>query len=228
MAHRRSYITLVSSLPALPRFDQAERLPINRERLDTRLRMLEPDDRALVERTASFLAWQRQPVERTDGEVVAVFKGMSDIGGDYHALMSMVEARMYERTIMAALRRRHRGMGVPAAGELWGVGAWVPHIERNWDQPDFKLAGIFPWIPEARGYLEQGATLELERLLMTVVWNNVDRLPQKDPFDFDVVLAYLFKWDILNRWLSYERAAARTRFDELVTEVMGERERLFG
>ena len=86
MARRRSYITLVSSLPALPRFDQAERLPINRERLEARLRMLEPDDFALVERTASFLAWQRQPVERTDGDVVVLFKGMSELAGDYPAL----------------------------------------------------------------------------------------------------------------------------------------------
>jgi hypothetical protein len=70
--------------------------------------------------------------------------------------------------------------------------------------------------------------LELERLLMTVVWNTVDRTAQTDPFGFDVVLAYLFKWDIVKRWLSYERAAARERFDELVTEVMGERGRLFG
>ena len=41
---RRSYYTLVASLPALPRLEQAERLPINETRLVERLRMLHPED----------------------------------------------------------------------------------------------------------------------------------------------------------------------------------------
>ena len=38
------YYMLLSSLPALQRFDRAERLPISRERLMNRMNMLLPED----------------------------------------------------------------------------------------------------------------------------------------------------------------------------------------
>lgn len=224
---RRQYITLVASLPFLPRFDQAERLPITVERLEARLRILAPDDAAIVERVAAFLAWQRQPVERTDSEVVALFQAMTDVAVQHPTLMAMITFRMQERTVMAALRRRQRGGLAPAAGEQWGVGPWVQHILRNWDDPDFKLGLLLPWVPQAREYLQAGETLALERLLMGLIWDGVDRLAQHDPFGFEVVLAYLFKWDIVHRWLSYSSEAARARFEALVTEVIGEHNQLF-
>jgi hypothetical protein len=227
MKRQRQYIALLASLPPLPRFDRAERLPINEDRLAVRLRMLEGEDMAMVERVASFLAWQRQPVERTDAQVVTIFKEIVPVASENPSLMAMIEFRMTERTIMAALRRRHRGMSAPTPGEEWGVGSWVQHIERNWEDPDFKLGKILPWVPQARQYLEAGETLALERLLMTLVWQRVDRLTENDPFGFEDVLAYLFKWDILQRWLSYDRDAARVRFDNLLTEVIGEQNRLF-
>lgn len=65
----RGYYTIIASLPHLPRFDKAERLPISRERLIQRLKMLEPEDFKLAENVAEFIAWRRQPVGRTDTEV---------------------------------------------------------------------------------------------------------------------------------------------------------------
>lgn len=227
MRLRRQYIALIASLPPLPRFDRAERLPINEDRLVARIRMLEGKDLAMVERIASFLAWQRQPMERTDAQVVALFKQIVPVASENPSLKAMIEFRMNERTIMAALRRRRRGLPAPTPGEEWGVGSWVQHIVRNWEDPDFKLGKILPWVPRARQHLEAGETLALERLLMTIVWQSIDRISDNNPFGFEVVLAYLFKWDILKRWLSYERHEARVRFDSLLTEVIGEQNRLF-
>lgn len=228
MARQRQYYTLVASLPLLPHFDRAERLPINEVRLAERLRMLEPGDRRVVERTQAVIAWQWQPVERTDEEVAASYRQMCDLASAYPALMQIVEYRMQKRTIMAALRRRHRGLPAPDPGEIWGVGPWVRHIERHWMDPDFKLSAVFPWIPRARQHLEQGETVALERLLMGLIWTQMDRLTAHDMFGFEGVLAYLFKWDMLRRWLSYNREAAALRFDALAAEVMGEYDPLFG
>ena len=45
MARSTTYYTLIGSLPALPRrFEQAERVPISRLKLDERLKMLTPQD----------------------------------------------------------------------------------------------------------------------------------------------------------------------------------------
>ena len=54
------YYMLVSSLPALPaRFD-VDRLPITLERLQARLRMLEPEDAREISRMLAVLRWSWQ------------------------------------------------------------------------------------------------------------------------------------------------------------------------
>ena len=220
------YFTLLASLPPLPRFDQTERLPITRERLVQRLSMLTDRDAQLYEHAADFLAWQRQSATRTDEEMITNFKKMQE-----HMALSMLQSifdfPIDQRTIMAALRRRFRGLSAPVADEPWGVGRYVKHIERNWDQPNFKLNAIYPWIPKARTHLEAGETLALERLLKNTLWDHVDRSVPPYEFGFSAVLVYIIKWDILDRWLSYDIEDAKVRFDELVTEVTDEQPKIF-
>jgi len=215
------YYTLLASLPPLPRFDRAERLPITRERMRQRFSMLTTEDAALFEHAAAFLAWQRQTATRTDEEMIASFKRMEEHIA-HPALQSFFEFPIDQRTIMAALRRRHRGFPGPAPGEPWGVGRYVRHIENNWDDPYFKLSAVYPWIAQARTHLEAGETLALERLLKNVLWDYVDRSVQPYDFGFQAILTYIIKWDILNQWLSYNIEDAKVRFEELVVEVTDE------
>jgi len=216
------YYTLIASLPPLPRFDRAERNPINRERLGQRLTMLTPEDAELFEHAAAFLAWQRQTAFRTDEEMIASFKKM-EANIFQPALRSFFEFPIDQRTIMAALRRRHRGRPAPSPGEPWGVGRFVHHIERNWEYPYFKLNAVYSWISNARNHLESGETLALQRLLMNVLWDHADRSVAPYDFGFQAVLSYAIKWDILDRWLSYSVEEAKKRFEELVAEVTDER-----
>ena len=64
------YYTLLASLPPLPRFDQTDRLPITRERLEQRLRMLTPDDAELYEHAVEFLerVWKIRAVKAPTDE----------------------------------------------------------------------------------------------------------------------------------------------------------------
>lgn len=213
------YYTLLAGLPPLRRFDEMERLPITRERLRKRLGMLDPEDAEVVEHAAEFLARQRQTAARTDEEMVGRYRRMQ-AHISHPDLRSFFEFSVDERTIMAALRRRRRGLPAPSPTERWGVGRYVRFIENNWDHPYFKLNAVYPWIPQAYNYLEQSQTPALERLLMNVLWDHVDRSVQPYDFSFRAVLVYIMKWDMVDRWLSYDVGKAETRFEELVAEVM--------
>jgi hypothetical protein len=63
------------------------------------------------------------------------------------------------RMIGVALRCRHRGLALPTVG----VGQWFDHIRHNFNQPDFKLGRVFPWLTEAERLLAQGDLLNLYR-----------------------------------------------------------------
>lgn len=220
----KGYYTLVTSLPHLPRFDKAERLPITREGLLQRLKMLDSEDYKLAEMVAEFIAWRRQPVGRTNAKIVSIYnQGVKQIF-ESKRLKPLFELLVNQKTIITALRRREKDLPRPSSGELWGVGPLVPHIEQNWDKPFFKLQSIYPWIVQVENYLHEEEQLKLEHLLANLIWNKLEFVLVKNYFGFEVVVAYLLKWDILQQWLSYNTEEAKARFDELVLETINEYE----
>lgn len=223
---QNEYYDLIASLPHLEDFGRATRVPIGRERLRERLGMLVREDRKTVKHIAAFIPWRRHPLERTDDEMIEEYRHLQELITD-ERLMAVVDTRVDVRTIMAALRRRARGLPAPRKGVPWGMGTWVHHIEENWDDPDFKLRAVYPWIIQARDFIAAAEPVQLEKLLMKVVWDRLNALTGVSNFEFEVVLAYFLKWDILNRWVGYDRDEARRRFEELMTEVMHGTEELF-
>ncbi len=222
----RQYYTLHASLPALPYFDKAKVLPISRERLEARMGMLAPEDAETMEKVWTYFAYERQPIERTDPEMVAFYNTiMSET--TQPTLRGVIEFGMSQRTVVAALRRRHRGLPAPRPGELWGGGPWAGHIARNWGDADLNLAPVLPWVPGCRKLLEAGESLALEKRLKELAWNHLGRLVDGHYFSFDAVLIYLMRWNLLNQWLLHDEKAATARFEALTAEMMSGREHLF-
>ncbi len=217
----REYYTLVASLPALPYFERALRLPINEVRLRERLKMLEPEDAGIVQKTLNFTGWQLQPLERTDMDMARLYDEMLQMASCYPALKFMVSEIMDQRTIVVALRRRHRGMAAPGKKDVWGVGQWVDHIRRNWEHPDFRLGLEYPWVPRAREFIETDQALELERLILRYNWKTADNFMSENPFSLESILLYMTKWIAIRNWLSFSSDAARVRFENFITEVIG-------
>jgi hypothetical protein len=220
----RRYYQLVSGLPHLPYFRRAGRLPMSRRRLEQRLGLLEDDDRKDLASAASLIAWRRQPVNRTTAQVVTLY-GRVMAGIRNEALRSVVRFRMDMRTVVVALRRRRKGLGVPEGP--WGVGPYVRMIETRWGETDFGLASVFPWIAEAQSHLDQGHAMELEGLMMDRSWHLMSAIADRAPFGFEEVFSFVLKWDILQRWLSYDAEKAHERFDQLIAEVTRDHQRLF-
>ena len=136
-----TYYLLICSLPALPpRFD-VDRLPITLERLQGRLRMLEPEDAREISRMLDILAWSRQVAEADDAAVVKRYgELMQEVTNPL--IREVFAVGMDVRMIVAALRRRRHGLGPPTVGS----GSGSTHIRRHFNQPDFRLGHVFPWI----------------------------------------------------------------------------------
>lgn len=220
----RRYYTLWASLPPLPDFTIADRLPINRQRLDARLNMLDKDDYEQLYVAAPLLAWDREAVARVDDQVARQYEAARRRLSN-PILQAFVDGQLENRTVLAALRRRRLGQHSPRArSSRWGVGARVRWIGQHWDDPNFKLDAPLPWVAEARDCLESGDAVDLQRLTLGLAWRELGRIAEQHPFRFEAIFAYAFKWGILNRWLTYDATAAVARFQELVTEGTGEHE----
>ena len=218
MGRADQYVMLICSLPVHPaNLFKAQQTTISRLRLDKRLKLLEPrhmEELALIEKVVQ---WKRLPMELTDedflrqaGELFAKVESAF--------VKDIVNFRLELRSLIAALRRRHLGQDAPSDKEVWGCERWLPTIRRHWQQPDFGLSGAVPWIAEANKLLESGDSAGLQRLQMEVNWNHYRRVAGGHLFDFEAVVIYVLRWDMIDRWVRYDGQAAQARFQRLVEE----------
>jgi hypothetical protein len=213
-----SYHMLISSLPALPsRFD-VDRLPISFERLQGRLRMLEPEDAEEIERMLAVLRWANQFEEPNDAAVVQRYDAMMhDITNPL--VRDILEYGMDGRMIAVALRCRRRDLPLPTVG----IGRWVEHLRLHFNQPDFKLGQVFPWIPEAERLLTQGDLLNFYRqYVLGATWAYLKKRAEDYYFSFEAVVLYIARWDMIRRWQQLQAERGRAIFETLVTEALGE------
>lgn len=213
-----SYHMLISSLPALPPHFDVERLPITLERLQSRLRMLRPEDAEEIERMLAVLRWANQFEEPSDAAVVQRYNVlMRDITNPL--VRDILEHAMDVRMIAVALRSRRLGRALPTVG----VGQWFAHIRHNFNQPGFRLGQVFPWILEAERLLAQGDVLTLYRqYVLGATWTYLKKRAEDYSFSFEAVVLYIARWDIMRRWQQLQAERGRVMFETLVTEALGE------
>lgn len=214
----KDYYTVVASLPFLPYFAYAERLPLTRLRLEQRLRMLEAHETRQIYQAEQLVGWRLSAQKLGSRNFMPyATKALQTI--EQPALRNFVEYRLELQTVLAALRLRHAQRDVSESRANWGIGRWVSHIESHWDAPDFRLGSIYPWISEAGKLLAAGDAVGLERLMMDIVWRHLSSLGDVNPFGFEPITAFVFKWDILQSWLIHDASNAKQRFHKLMDEV---------
>jgi hypothetical protein len=216
------YVELMASLPALGPMLAAKTAPINRVRLQKRLReFLRPDHLAEIDAASRIVDWSRLPLLTADADFVREARSVVPALQN-ETLRRLVQDRLEMRTVIAALRRRHAGKEAPAAAELWGYGPYVNRIRTNWREPGFGVEHSFKWVLPAKEKLDVGDAAGLERILLEIAWRQADRLIGGHEFDFEAVALYVVRWNLLDRWTRYDAEAAATRFDALVAEALSD------
>jgi hypothetical protein len=100
------------------------------------------------------------------------------------------------RNILTAIRARRKGL--PPFEYLVGEGDLADVLGRSGAE-DFGLGKDYPWIDQ----VVEGATPQaLEETLQRIVWETIEEMIEPNHFEFDVVLAYLLKVQILERNLA--------------------------
>lgn len=215
------YVMLVASLPALGTLLSNRAPPINQTRLEQRLNALDPEDHADLDALRSLLSWSRLGIGDEDAAFVErAVRVIAAVRSD--TLRAAASERLEIRTLLAALRRRHRGEDAPAPGTVWGYGRFVETIRANWAVSDFGVGRLFPWVVKAREKLDAGDAAGLERIALQAAWDSGARHAAGHEFDFEAVAFYVLRWSLVDRWSRYDAAAAAARFAELLDAAFTE------
>jgi hypothetical protein len=183
--------------------------------------MLEPEDAEVVEQLQNFLISDRHRRDWSDEEVVEQYDRVMQSFGNPVA-REIVEFRMDTRTLLSGLRRRRRGLPPPP-----GVGQWTGHIRRHWRREDFALGWRFEWIDQVDRLLETKQVLEVHRILLDHAWRHWRRLAEEHSFDFEALLLYLARWEVIARWTSLNVERGAERFEDMIREATYEHRDLF-
>jgi len=222
----QQYVTLMASLPYHGRLFGARQTPLSRFQLNKRLAWLAPEDATTLACIEDVLRWRKNLLLENDEDYLRQAREII-AGLDSALLVDVVRNRLEIRTLVAALRRRFIGQGPPAAREAWGFGRWLNIMRARWNEPDFGLGHIYPWVADAQRNLEQGNTLGLERLFMGNAWSDLARAGAGHYFDFDAVAVYVLRWDLIDRWTRYEAQAAQQKIVGLVESGLGKYQRMY-
>ncbi|WP_417383191.1 DUF2764 family protein [Gimesia sp.] len=213
------YYDLIASLPRIPHFTRAERLPITELRLRQRLKLLNSEHSRQLQAALTLVSWRpEQVLEITDETIVQEFEKLMshDLNGE---LRNYVGFRLEQQTMLAAVRHKRRGVDLDELSDSWGIAPRAHMIRRNWDVPHFGLAFLHPWFSQACKYYDSEDALGLEQLLMDVAWRRLTQCAEHRMFGFEAVFAYVFKWNILETWLKSDADRGKTRFKELIDQV---------
>lgn len=218
---KNTYYTLLSSLPELPHFDSAQHLPISRERLDQRLNLLQPDDAGQLVCAETLLEWHHQPLVLSHTAAYEHYS-QSLAGIRNLTLRALISFRFRLRIIMAALRFEHQHDQCNYQRLATALDFSSRRLLTQAYQTPEVISAQFPWFSKARELVNDNDSLAVERLLMNVVWNYLTSMCPSYGFYVESVFAYVFKWDIIQRWLSYDALRAAQRFHSMQMEIADE------
>jgi hypothetical protein len=220
MFNGEKYITLISSLPSSDRLFLAKLAPISKLRLSQRLKQLSEQDLRTLHQVELVLDWGMQDLTYSDRELISHAKKVY-AGFESETLKRIVRDKMELRTCIAALRLRMQGENAPD-NIRWGFGRWVHHINRNWNETHFALEKVFPWLPQAKSFLESKDAAGMERFILEHALKQLQRFTNQHYFDLEAVIIYVLKWNIVDRSTHYNIEAAKNRFTELVEQGLGD------
>jgi len=206
---------LMSSLPRHDNnLDKEKIVPLSRIQLDKRLAILDEKDLADLLKIEGLLHWSHMNEDIDQVFVNRTTESIESIDNTF--IKSIVIWRLEIRIILAAIRMRHQGLKHAPTKEQLGFDYWNYYISNYWNEVDFGLGKQLPWLAQANEYLVTNQSLQLEKLLYKVVWEHYHRQNFAHYFDFEAVIIYVLRWDIVSRWIKKNNELAIKRFDSLV------------
>lgn len=195
------FYMVVSSLPRLGGDFKIEQVPISRMQLEKRLKLL-PEVHSSLLFSIEHVLWKSWfEYENTVAALRQAWIKLSHTDSVF--LHELMDWYLDFRSIIAALRLRHRQKEVPEqVDDLW-ITRWSHKIVQHWSEPDFGLKSVYPWLPELALDVAKEDTLRVEAFFLKHFWTYLLQKESEHSFDFEALVIYLLRWNIVDYWSGF-------------------------
>ncbi|RAP38442.1 hypothetical protein B1207_00700 [Legionella quinlivanii] len=211
------FYMLVTSLPRMPADFKIENLPISRLQLEKRFRLLPEEQLNLLYaiENVSWKSWYSpdQSVEDTKVQYQALHTQSSDL------IQNLLRWFLDFRSILAAIRMRNARQNRPENPEQYWIGRWRKRLDNQWDVLDFGLKNVYPWLPEISMEISKNNTVAVEEFVLNEVWNYLAKIETGHYFDFEALVIYLLRWNVINYWSGFRSNNLLDEVEQLIQRV---------
>jgi hypothetical protein len=220
------YYMLITSLPRHSRQYKIKQTPISRIQLEKRLKLLTESERNILKNLINCLwdSWfdPKLPFQ------VTITKSKMLLALNIPFINELIHWFFDIRSVFVALRLRKTESKPPANPQACWSTQWNTRLIKNWDMPDFGLKSIYPWLTVVSSKLSsqdrapsKGDTGQafVEDSLLTLIWKHLDSIEARHFYDFEALIIYLMRWNIVNYWSQFNEKIASDRIRELADTV---------
>lgn len=212
------FYTVASSLPRLNNSFKVSAAPISRAQLEKRLNLL-PLKEAGFLFDLEKLVWTSWFMPKMQ-VIEAVKLHQKIMSNEEPWICQIVDWYLDLRSIFAALRMRHDKKETPKnPNELW-ICTRAMKLIHHWDEPDFGLKAVYPWIPNIAAAIEHHDVLVVEEFLLNHIWLYLSCCEQSHYFDLEYLVIYLLRWNVVNYWAQFNENKAPALIDKLCMELL--------
>ncbi|WP_238400726.1 DUF2764 domain-containing protein [Legionella bononiensis] len=190
------FYTVVSSLPRMSAYFKIKETPISRLQLEKRLKLLPSTQYELLIKIES-LVWTSwfQP-QHSLNETKMEWLNLPKI--DSALVREVIAWYLDLRSILTALRMRNEKKIPPDGTTDYWITRWSYKLKQNWNQPDFGLQAVYPWLPKIAVEIAKDDILAVEEFLLVHIWNYLSIIETGHYFDFEFLIIYLLRWNIID------------------------------
>lgn len=212
------YYTVVCSLPRMNTNFKIQETPISRLQLEKRLKLL-PIDKYTIAFTIESLIWTSWFMpHQSVSDLRKLFQSVINTQSDF--LRDILRWFLDLRSVITALRMRNEKKEPPENPQEYWITQWSPKLIRHWSEPDFGLKTIYPWLPKIAQDIACKDTVVVEQFLLSYIWNYLSIIETGHYFDFEAIIIYLLRWNIIHYWSQFNKENALNCLNELANLLL--------
>lgn len=197
------FYMVASSLPRMDASFKISEPPISRHQLEKRLKLL-PEETVKLLFQIELLVWSSWYMPKQSViETRTLYQNTLESNSDF--ISDITNWYLDLRSILAAMRMRKTQKESPSDSHNYWVTRWDHQLIQKWNEPDFGLKSVYPWIPKVNACIEKNDTASVEEFLLTHIWNYLSKLEAGHYFDFEAITVYLLRWNIVNYWSQFNK-----------------------
>lgn len=207
------FYMVASSLPRMDASFKISEPPISRLQLEKRLKLL-PEETASLLFAIELLAWTswfmpKQSVIETRKLYISTLETKSDF------ISNITNWYLDLRSVLAAIRMRNEKKDPPHDPQNYWITRWEHQLIQKWNEPDFGLKSVYPWVPKITACIEKNDSASVEEFLLAHIWNYLSKMEAGHYFDFEAITVYLLRWNIVNYWSKFNKTKVLECIDVL-------------